>query len=103
MDLTLWIVASLLAAVFLLAGGTKLAIPRQKLAQAPGGGWVNDFGATFVKTLGAVGSWAPSDWSCRRPSTSRRCWCRSPRWDLPRSWSARRSWSSAVRNPSTCW
>ncbi len=54
MNLTLWIVASLLAAVFLLAGGTKLLIPREKLAQAPGGGWVNDFSAGFVKTLGAV-------------------------------------------------
>ena len=54
MNLTQWIVAGVLAAVFLLAGGTKLVIPRQKLAQAPGGGWVNDFGATFVKTLGAV-------------------------------------------------
>ena len=54
MNLTLWIIASLLAAVFLLAGGTKLVIPREKLAQAPGGGWVNDFSAGFVKTLGAV-------------------------------------------------
>ncbi len=54
MNLTLWIIASLLAAVFLLAGGTKLSIPREKLAQAPGGGWVNDFSPGFVKTLGAV-------------------------------------------------
>jgi uncharacterized membrane protein YphA (DoxX/SURF4 family) len=54
MNLALWIVAGLLAAVFLVAGSTKLFIPREKLAQAPGGGWVNDFSPGFVKTLGAV-------------------------------------------------
>ena len=54
MNLILWIIASALAAVFVLAGGTKLLIPREKLAQAPGGGWVNDFNAGFVKALGAV-------------------------------------------------
>jgi hypothetical protein len=47
MNTALWIVASLLAAVFLLAGCTKLAA-------APGGGWVWDFSAGFVKALGAV-------------------------------------------------
>jgi len=54
MNLTLWIVASLLAAVFLVAGPSKLFIPKEKLAKAPGGGWVLDFSAGFVKALGAV-------------------------------------------------
>ena len=54
MNLALWIIAGLLAAVFLLAGANKLFIPREKLARAPGGGWVNDFSAGFVKALGAV-------------------------------------------------
>lgn len=54
MNLALWIAAGLLAALFLLAGSTKLFIPREKLAKAPGGGWVNDFSAGFVKALGAV-------------------------------------------------
>jgi hypothetical protein len=54
MDLALWIVAGLMAAVFLLAGSTKLFIPREKLAEAPGGGWALDFSAGFVKALGAV-------------------------------------------------
>jgi hypothetical protein len=54
MNLALWIIACLLAAVFLLAGGNKLFIPREMLAKAPGGGWVNDFSAEFVKALGAV-------------------------------------------------
>ncbi|WP_371781814.1 DoxX family protein [Streptosporangium subroseum] len=54
MNLALWIIAGLLAAVFLVAGANKLFIPQEKLARAPGGGWVNDFGAGFVKALGAV-------------------------------------------------
>ena len=54
MDTALWVMTGLLAAVFLVAGSTKLFIPRAKLAKAPGGGWVMDFGARFVRALGAV-------------------------------------------------
>ena len=54
MNLTLWIVAGLLAAVFLLAGTTKLIVPKKKLEAISGGGWVEDFSAGFVKALGAV-------------------------------------------------
>jgi hypothetical protein len=54
MSLTLWIIAGLLAAAFLVAGASKLFIPQEKLAKAPGGGWVLDFSAGFVKALGAV-------------------------------------------------
>jgi uncharacterized membrane protein YphA (DoxX/SURF4 family) len=54
MNLALWSIAGLLAAVFLLAGTNKLLIPQEKLAKAPGGGWVNDFSGGFVKALGAV-------------------------------------------------
>lgn len=54
MNLALWIIAGLLAAVFLIAGANKLFIPQEKLAKAPGGGWVLDFSPGFVKTLGAV-------------------------------------------------
>jgi DoxX-like family len=54
MNTALWIIAGLLAIVFLVAGSNKLFIPREKLAKAPGGGWVLDFSADFVKTLGAV-------------------------------------------------
>lgn len=54
MNLALWIIAGLLAAVFLVAGGNKLFIPKAKLAKAPGGGWVNDFSTGFVKSLGTV-------------------------------------------------
>ena len=54
MNLALWIVAGLLAAVFLLAGSTKLFVPREKLARAPGRGWALDFSVGFVKALGAI-------------------------------------------------
>jgi uncharacterized membrane protein YphA (DoxX/SURF4 family) len=53
-DTALWVMAGLLAAVFLVAGSSKLFIPRERLAKAPGGGWVMDFGARFIKALGAV-------------------------------------------------
>ena len=54
MNLTLWIIAGYLAAAFLVAGTSKLFIPQEKLAKAPGAGWVSDFRAGFVKALGAV-------------------------------------------------
>lgn len=54
MNLALWIVAGLLAAVFLVAGSAKLFIPHATLAKAPGAGWVGQFGPGFVKALGAV-------------------------------------------------
>src|ERR671921_1413031 len=54
MSLILWIITGLMAAVFLLAGANKLLIPQERLAKAPGGGWVLDFSAGFVKALGAV-------------------------------------------------
>jgi hypothetical protein len=54
MNLALWIIAGLLATVFLVAGANKLFIPQHKLAKAPGGGWVLDFSPAFLKALGAV-------------------------------------------------
>lgn len=54
MNIALWIVAGILAAVFLLAGTAKLLVPREKLANAPGGGWVWDFSPIFIKVLGAL-------------------------------------------------
>jgi hypothetical protein len=54
MNTALWTIAGLLATVFLVAGSNKLLIPREKLARAPGGGWVLSFSAGFVKALGMV-------------------------------------------------
>jgi uncharacterized membrane protein YphA (DoxX/SURF4 family) len=54
MNIALWIIAGILALVFLVAGSNKLFIPYAKLAKAPGAGWVNDFSPVFVKVLGAI-------------------------------------------------
>lgn len=54
MNLTLWIVAGLLAAVYLFAGAGKIVVPKEKLATAPGGGWVNDFSPDAVRGIGAL-------------------------------------------------
>ena len=54
MNLTLWIVAGLLATVFATGGVAKLVISKEKLATAPGGGWIDDFSPGAVKALGIV-------------------------------------------------
>jgi uncharacterized membrane protein len=54
MNRALWIVAGLLAVVYLFAGVGKLIVPKEKLAAFPGGGWVEDFSAGAVKTIGAL-------------------------------------------------
>ena len=54
MNLALWIVAGLLAVVYLLSGIGKLIVPKEKLATAPGGGWVEDFSAGSVKAIGVL-------------------------------------------------
>src|ERR671921_1354293 len=54
MNLTLWIIAGLLAVVYLAAGVGKLIVPKEKLATAPGGGWIEDFSAGSVKAIGAL-------------------------------------------------
>jgi hypothetical protein len=54
MDITLWIIAGLLAVAFLASGAIKLILSREKLAAAPGGGWVEDFSAGTIKAIGAL-------------------------------------------------
>jgi uncharacterized membrane protein YphA (DoxX/SURF4 family) len=54
MNIVLWILAALLAAVFLAAGGMKLAQPKQKLAAAPNMAWAKDFSPLTLKTIGAL-------------------------------------------------
>ena len=54
MNLTLWIIAGLLAVVYLAAGIAKLIVPEEKLANAPGAGWIEDFSAGTVKAIGAL-------------------------------------------------
>ena len=53
MNIVLWIIAAVLAAAFLAAGGMKLAQPKTKLAES-GMGWVDDFSDGGVKAIGAL-------------------------------------------------
>jgi hypothetical protein len=54
MNLALWICAGLLAVVALTGGISKTFVPKEKLAAARGGGWTEDAGVGFVKTLGIL-------------------------------------------------
>ena len=54
MNLSLWIVAGLLAVVYLVAGTAKLIVPKEKLAATPGGGWIEDSSAGSIKAIGAL-------------------------------------------------
>ncbi|XVV01236.1 DoxX family protein [Actinosynnema sp. CA-248983] len=57
MNLALWIVAGLLAALALFSGATKAFMPKDKLdelGRKSGGGWTEHASAGFVRTLGAV-------------------------------------------------
>ena len=53
MDITLWIVAGLLALAFLGAGTMKLSRSKEQLA-ASGMSWTEDFSAPMVKTIGSL-------------------------------------------------
>ena len=53
MNITLWIIAGLLAAAFAAAGAMKLAQPKAKLAES-GMAWTEDFSEGQVKLIGLV-------------------------------------------------
>ncbi len=54
MNVFLWIVAGLLAAVFLAAGLTKLTQDRRKLIANPNMKWTEDFSARTIKLIGTA-------------------------------------------------
>jgi uncharacterized membrane protein YphA (DoxX/SURF4 family) len=55
MHLALWIVSGLLAVAYLIGGGGKLIIPKEKIAAtAAYARWVEDFSAGGVKAIGAL-------------------------------------------------
>ncbi len=54
MNIALWIAAVLLAVVALVGGVSKTFVPKEKLAEAPGGGWTEHASVGFVKTLGVL-------------------------------------------------
>ena len=53
MNITLWIIATVLAVAFLAAGAMKLLQPKEKLAAA-GMGWAHDFSAVTVKGIAVL-------------------------------------------------
>ncbi|GAB2762404.1 DoxX family protein [Streptomyces bullii] len=54
MNVALWAVAALLALVFLAAGSSKLAQPKEKLLASPSMGWAEDFSPGLIKTIGLL-------------------------------------------------
>ncbi|WP_181774484.1 DoxX family protein [Amycolatopsis pittospori] len=55
MDTALWIVAGLLAVIYLVSGVGKLFIPREKIAGVgSAAGWVLDFSPGTLKAIGAI-------------------------------------------------
>lgn len=56
LNLTLWIVAGILAVVFLVASSTKVFVPKEKLAGMGGAAsrWVEDFSPGALKAIGAL-------------------------------------------------
>jgi uncharacterized membrane protein YphA (DoxX/SURF4 family) len=54
MNVVLWIVAGVLALVFLAAGLTKLSRPKEKLSASKGMGWTNDVSAGMIKIIGGL-------------------------------------------------
>ena len=52
MSIALWIVATVLALVFLAAGATKATKPKDELATTMP--WVNDFSSNVVKLIGVL-------------------------------------------------
>ncbi|CAL9447465.1 DoxX family protein [Streptomyces sp. enrichment culture] len=55
MNLALWIVAGLLALVFLVGGVGKLVVPKEKLvAMGPGAAWAGDFSAGALKAIAVL-------------------------------------------------
>ena len=54
MNITLWIIAGLLAAMFGAAGVMKLSTPKSKPVQNPQMGWAIDMSAGLIKFIGAA-------------------------------------------------
>jgi uncharacterized membrane protein YphA (DoxX/SURF4 family) len=53
-NVVLWVVAILLAVMFLGAGAMKLSQPKSKLAANPNLAWTQDFPAGVIKLIGAL-------------------------------------------------
>lgn len=54
MDIVIWVVSGLLAALYLLVGIGKIRTPKDELAADPRMAWTNDFSASAVKGIGTA-------------------------------------------------
>jgi uncharacterized membrane protein YphA (DoxX/SURF4 family) len=54
MNVVLWVIAGVLAALFLLTGVRKLTQPKEKLQADKNFAWTEDFSAQMIKTIGAL-------------------------------------------------
>ena len=54
MNITLWVVAGLLAALFLASGIAKLAQPKEKLVASPTGAALAGYGPATIKGIGTA-------------------------------------------------
>lgn len=54
MNVALWIIAGLLATIFLVGGVGKLIMPKDKIAATPFGGWVEEFTTDSIRAIGAL-------------------------------------------------
>ena len=54
MNLALWIIAGLLAVIFLAGGAGKLIMSKERIAATPFGGWVEDFSAGSIRGIGVL-------------------------------------------------
>ncbi|HEX6681981.1 MAG TPA: DoxX family protein [Candidatus Limnocylindrales bacterium] len=55
MNLALWIVAGLLAVAYLVGGGIRLFMPKEKLAAlSPAARWAEDFSGGTIKAIAAL-------------------------------------------------
>lgn len=52
MNVTLWVIAGLLAVAYLVGGAVKLVVPKKKLAENESAQWVEDFETSTVKAIG---------------------------------------------------
>lgn len=54
MNVVLWIIAGLLALIFLAAGAMKLTQPKEKLAANPNMAWTEQFAPGTIKVIGLL-------------------------------------------------
>lgn len=54
MNLALWIIAWLLAVVFLVGGGLKIVVPKERIAAIRAGAWAEDFSPGAIRTIGVL-------------------------------------------------